>query len=276
MTPYSPDNQWLALMRIRAELPDLVEPADRPSVEAALPSLAARLEPANDKSARLAAALDLQDLIAPHPAARSRFLAELHIQAGLQAMLDVRLAEVVTALSVDAAALEPSLALALRAVSAQLAEPVQAADQPRLVKIGVGGRDGGQVVRLRNLTIDFKALITLFAGIVLTRADVIGAPDPLTVVSGLFLIVTGLIDGMTIEVNTDEASVFWGFIQVCGRDQLAAEAEIIDETNLWRASYKLPPLTPGEIATALHKLVTLGVLVVSKGGWQLVDRYEIR
>lgn len=273
--PYSPDNQWLALTRLQADLPTLVDADAWPALAGAVPGLLARLAPANDAAVRLAAAVDLQDLIAPHAAARRRFLDELQIQAGLQSMMEEKLSAIAAALGVDAIAVEPSLALALQAVAAELAEPVQAADQPRLVKIGVGGVDGGQVVRLRNLTIDFKALLTLCAGIVLTRADISGAPDPLTVVSGLFLIVTGLVDGVTVELSTEEASVFWGLIQACGSDQRATESEIMVWCNDWRTTYKLPPLSQGQIDAALRRLATLRVLTAVDGAWQLADQYVI-
>jgi hypothetical protein len=190
-------------------------------------------------------------------------------------MVSEKLAGLAAEIGVDPATVAPSLALALTAMAGELAEPVQATDQPRLVKIGVGGVEGGQVVRLRNLTIDWRALFTLLAGAVLTQRDMASAPDPVTVLAGVFLIITGLVDGLTVELNADEATVFWGFIQVCGPDRRVHEGEIVQWSNKERAARKLSPLAAGEVAASLKRLVALGCLRQVDGVWELADEYRV-
>lgn len=272
---YSVDNQWLALVRLQPELPDLVGPAAWSELAPEVSSILTFLAPSHDETARMVAAVDLHHELSPHPAARQRFAEELHLQAALQNMVEGELAPAAAALALDDRARFRATAAALRLVHGELAAPVADQEQPRLVKLGVGGVDGGKVVRLRNLTVDFGRLGELLAGALLTGADMVGTPHPLIVVAGLFLIIRSLRDGITAPLDTDEASVFWGFIQVCGRDKLASTDEIVAWTNKERARYQLGALAPGEVAAALRELERVGALKRQGNLWELVGQYRI-
>lgn len=272
---YSLDNQWLALVRLQPELPDLVGPAAWPELAPEVPSILTYLAPSHDETARMVAAVDLHHELSPHAAARRRFNEELHLQAALQNMVEDDLAPAAAALGLDDRARFRATAAALVLMHGELAAPITDAEQPRLVKLGVGGVDGGKVVRLRNLTVDFGSLGELTAGALLTGADMVGTPHPLIVVAGLFVIIRSLRDGVTAPLDTDEASVFWGFIQVCGRDQRAGMDEIVAWTNKERARYQLGELAPGEVAAALRELERVGALKKQGDLWELVDHYRI-
>jgi len=272
---YSLDNEWLALVRVQPELPDLVGPEAWPEMAPEVSSILSYLAPSDDETARMVAAVDLHQELSPHPAARRRYNEELHLQAALQTMIGGDLAQAAARLGLDERARFRATAGALVLVQGALAAPIVDEEQPRLVKLGVGGVDGGKVVRLRNLTVNFGKLGELMAGALLTGAEMVGTPHPLIVVAGLFLIVRSLRDGITAPLDTDEASVFWGFIQVCGRDRSAGTDEIVASTNRERARYELGALAPGEVDAALRELERLVVLRRRGDAWVLVDEYKI-
>jgi len=272
---YSLDNQWLALVRLQPELPDLVGPAAWSELAPEMPSILSYLAPSYDETARMVAAVDLHHELLPHAAARRRFNEELHLQAALQSMVEDDLAPAATALGLDDRARFRATAAALTLVQGELAAPIADEEQPRLVMLGVGGIDGGKVVRLRNLTVDFGRLGELAAGALLTGADMVGTPHPLIVIAGLFLIIRSLREGITAKLDTDEASVFWGFIQVCGRDRRAGVDEIVASTNQERVRYKLGELAPGKVTAALRELERVGALKKEGDVWELVDQYRI-
>ena len=190
-------------------------------------------------------------------------------------MVEDDLAPAATALGLDDRARFRATAAALTLVHGELAVPIVDAEQPRLVMLGVGGIDGGKVVRLRNLTVDFGRLGELAAGALLTGADMVGTPHPLIVIAGLFLIIRSLREGITAKLDTDEASVFWGVIQVCGRDQRAGTDEIVAWTNQERARYQLGALASGKVTAALRELERVGALKKEGDVWELVDQYRI-
>lgn len=272
---YSLDNEWLALVRVQPELPDLVGPEAWPEMAPEVRSILSYLAPSDDETARMVAAVDLAQELSPHPAARRRYNEELHLQAALQTMIGSDLALAADRLGLDERARFRATASALVLVRGELAAPIVDEEQPRLVKLGVGGVDGGKVMRLRNLTVNFGKLGELIAGALLTGADMVGTPHPLIVVAGLFLIIRSLRDGITAMLDTDEASVFWGFIQVCGRDQSAGADEIVASTNRERARYELGALAKGEVDAALRELERLGVLERQGDAWVLVSEYRI-
>lgn len=272
---YSLDNEWLALVRVQPELPDLVGPEAWPEMAPEVDSILSYLAPSDDETVRMVAAVDLHQELSPHPAARRRYNEELHLQAALQTMIDGDLARAADGMGLDERARFRATAGALVLVRGELAAPIVDEEQPRLVKLGVGGVDGGKVVRLRNLTVNFGKLGELMAGALLTGADMVSTPHPLIVVAGLFLIVRSLRDGITAPLDTDEASVFWGFIQVCGRDQRAGTDEIVASTNRERARYEQGGLAPGKIDAALRELGRLGVLKRRGDVWVLVSEYRI-
>ncbi|MCX6040203.1 MAG: hypothetical protein NTV69_03585, partial [Caldilinea sp.] len=76
-------------------------------------------------------------------------------------------------------------------------------------------------------------------------------------------------------LDTEEASVFWGFIQTCGRDQRAVFNEIVAATNHERQRYRLGPLEENRVARALQTLAQLGAIQQQDQEWVQVDRYEI-
>lgn len=272
---YSLDNQWLALVRLQSDLPNLIDPAVWPELAPELRSILTYLAPGDDKMVRTVAEGKLQDKLSPHPAARQRFNEELHLQAALQNMIGGDLAQEADTLGLDERARFRAIAGALALVHGELAAPIADEEQPRLVMLGVGGIDGGKVVRLRNLTVDFGRLGELAAGVLLTGADMVGMPYPVIAIAGLFVIIRSLRDGVTAKLDTDEASVFWGFIQVCGRDQRAGTDEIVAWTNQERVRYQLGELAPGKVTAALRELERVGALKKQGDVWELVDQYRI-
>lgn len=272
---YSLDNQWLALVRLQSELPALLGPKAWPELAPEVLSILTYLAPSYDEIARMEAAVDLHEELSPYAAARRRFNEELHLQAALQNMVEDDLAPVAAALGLDERARFRATAAALALVQGELAAPIAEEEQPRLVMLGVGGIDGGKVVRLRNLTVDFGRLGELTANVLLTGADMVGTPHPVIVVAGLFVIIRNLREGITAKLDTDEASVFWGFIQVCGRDRRAGVDEIVASTNQERVRYKLGELAPGKVTAALRELERVGALKKEGDVWELVDQYRI-
>lgn len=205
---YSLDNQWLATVRLQPELSTLVEPAHLPQLRSLVTSLA----PNTDDSTRLGAAVQLQDTLTHYPVARQRFVEALCLQMGLQSILSTHMPQGAEALGLNENDSLRAIAEVIVRVKGDLAAPIPDVEQPRLVRIGVGGIDGGQVISLRNLIVDFKSLGEMVAGVLLAGGDILNAPHPLFVVAGLFLVIRSLVDGVTVPLDTEEASVFWGFI----------------------------------------------------------------
>ena len=268
---YSLDNQWLATVRLQPELSTLVEPAHLPQLRSLVTSLA----PNTDESIRLGAVVQLQDTLTHYPVARQRFVEALCLQMGLQSILSQHMPQGAEALGLNENDSLHAIAEVIVRVKGDLAAPIADVEQPRLVRIGVGGIDGGQVISLRNLIVDFKSLGEMVAGVLLAGEDMLDTPHPIFVAAGLFLVIRSLVDGLTVSLDTEEASVFWGFIQTCGRDQRAVFNEIVAATNHERQRYRLGPLEENRVARALQTLAQLGAIQQQDQEWVQVDRYEI-
>lgn len=268
---FSLDNQWLALVRMQPDLPALAGPELAPEMRSILTYLA----PSDDETTRMVAAVDLHRKLASYPAVRQRFTEELHLQVALQTLIEDDVVKATAALGLDERTRLRATAAALILVHGDLVAPLADTELPRLVKLGVGGTDGGQVIRLRNLMVDFGSLGELAAGTFLTGADMLGMPNPLIIAAGIILIIRSLHQGTTATLDTDEASVFWGFIQACGRDQRTSFDEIVAVTNQERARYQLGAMAKGEVAAALNTLAQVGALRQQGEEWVLTDRYEI-
>jgi hypothetical protein len=268
---YSLDNQWLAAVRLQPELSVLVETAHLPKMR----SLTTSLAPNTDETTRLEAAVCLQDILTLYPAARQRFVEALHLQTGLQSILTDHGTQGAEVLGMNENDRLRAIAEIIARVRGDLAAPITNVEQPRLVRIGVGGIDGGQVISLRNLIVDFKSLGEMVASVLLAGKDMLDTPHPIFVAAGLFLVIRSLVDGVTVSLDTEEASVFWGFIQTCGRDQRAVFNEIVAATNHERQRYQLGPLEENRVARALQTLAQLGAIQQQDQEWVQVDRYEI-
>jgi hypothetical protein len=267
MTKYSPLNVLVAFQRMLPDLPGLVGP-EWPQIEREVREKLARLRASADSRERMALSTDLVKLALGHEAAHQRLNAELEIQAQLGDYLE-----------------EQGIAgEAARASAVALSWSIDPADVPsaedlatRKVTIRPGGIDGGKSVKLRNLRLDLGEFSELAAGAMVTGMDIIDKPHALIIAAGVLLTVRALTKAMTVEIGEQEASVFWGFVQVREADNCASEAAILETTNAERAKYGMEPLTNVQFRNALRRLEQLKSIAPAgdPGRWRIIERYKI-
>lgn len=275
-----------ALDHIQPELPDLLgEAAWQAEGEALLGQIEA-LRASQDADASRRLAVEVVKSVARHPDARARLNRELLLLADLRRSVAPELQGLAAGLGLSPAAADRALAAADRALAAALklltiqqAAPDESQGVTRTLYTGPGGIDGGTVVRLRHLQFDAGELAELLAGLVLTGADVFGQPHPLVVVAGLIQVVRSLQKILSVEVDEELTTVYWGLFHACGRPDRCARLHEIQETvNTTRARYGRIALGEDSVRQALALLVDLRLAEPCPSeadAWRFLERIEL-
>lgn len=268
-----------ALDHIQPELPDLLGEAAWQAEGAALLGQIEALRASQDADASRRLAVEVVKSVARHPDARARLNRELLLLADLRRSVAPELQGLAAGLGLSPTEADRALAAALKLLTVQQAAPDESQGVTRTLYTGPGGIDGGTVARLRHLQFDAGELAELLAGLVLTGADVFGQPHPLVVVAGLIQVVRSLQKILSVEVDEELTTVYWGLFHACGRpDRCARLHEIQSTVNTTRARYGRIGLGEDSVRQALALLVDLRLAEPCPSeadAWRFLERIEL-
>ncbi|MEA3334908.1 MAG: hypothetical protein U9R25_03295 [Chloroflexota bacterium] len=275
----SPNNVLVALSRMEPDLPDLLSLEDWQADGDTFSAQLEMLRQSTDPDEQLAISQSLIDLLTDYPVVNDRLQTELHAQAMFERMLTTRMSALAETMGIESDAVEPSITAAMRAVHADVVEPSRSTDPSRLITIKAGGRDGGEVIKLSNLTLDLATMASLLANTTLIGASLLHQTNPILIAASILSLIVSFREGLSVELSEQDATVFWGLVKACDWDQIADEAAIISWTNYERERVGMPPLHDYYVKRTLEKLEDLKCIRPVKGRpdtWRLVDRYVIR
>lgn len=270
-----PNNILIAYTRLKGQLPTLVGKEIWKEIgDELLTNLHLLRQARASREQRLLAAT-LIELIAPYGEARRVMRAEIRKQASLRAEIELALKEFVSAASLGKESIVASAIVVQRSVFLSPLESGDLGDDARLIHLKSGGVAGGKSMKFTNLHFDYAELSALFAGIVMTGADIIGQPHPLVISAGILLIIRAVMRAMTIPVTEREASVFWGLLQAQKESNTTNESIIKEYVNKERAKFGLPSLTDKLIAEVLHSLEKINAIELRAGSWRTIEKYKV-
>lgn len=268
-----------ALGHIRPDLPALLgDPAwqrEGPALLARIDALAACDDPAQAR--RLA--VEIVKAVAAHPLARQRLNRELLLLADLRRVVTPELRGLADELASSQAQTASALSAALALLTIEHTRPENGEGITRTLYTDSGGVGGGEIVRLRHLQFDAGELAELLAGAVMTGVDVAGTPHPLVILAGLLLVARSLQKIVSVDVNEELTTVYWGLFHACGRpDRCASVAEITVTSNSTRERYgrlALGEVYVGRVLADLARLHLAEPCDSAGDTWRFLERIEL-
>jgi hypothetical protein len=268
-----------AVQRIYPLLPDLIG-ADwqniQPQVDAYLTAL--RTQPdAYSEAAQLIA------LLTKHEPARQRLAQELTVQRIITENIVQPVQLLAAPLNLKAEQVERLMAAAYAGLRWEVdpeTVPPPEDTAKRTITLEAGGAAGARSVKFRNIDFDLHHLLTVCAGFLLMGMDMLESPTPLVIVGSILVIAGELCDEMTVEIDQQDATVFWGFI-VATNEQLKerrASADVIfSVTNAQRGKYGMPALTDDQFRHSLYKLEQLGSIARVDGDmYKIIESFRVK
>ena len=273
-------NILAALNSLEGELP-LLTGEDWETIRDEFYTLMSQMRNSNDPEERDRLASDLVDLLLPYEHARDRLKEEIrfqHIRTVLQDTMKTDLPAFAKAMGLDKKIVEPSAAVALESIMAELEDSGVSEAGVRLIKIKEGGIDVGKTIKIRNFHLDLAMIGELAASTTMTVDNIIHQLDPQIVIAGVLLIIRSLTRAITIQLSEQETSVFLGFVLARDADNMAEEELITKHTNNERVKIGLLQLTNEQVKNILYRLKALKSVELVKGKqdiWRIVEKYKI-
>jgi hypothetical protein len=136
--------------------------------------------------------------------------------------------------------------------------------------------ESGKSVKFSNFRIDIGEMAEIAGGAFLAGHEAIKEPHPLILAAGLLLTVRALLKAMTVEINEQDTSVFWGFVQASDKEKIATTAAIFSKTKSERERFGLKPLTENQFKGSLEKLKQLKAIEnVGDDKWRIIEDFYI-
>lgn len=264
-----------AVTRIHDELPDLVG-ADwatiQPQVDAHLTALQVQPDDYRESAG-------LVGLLARYEAARLRLDQELTVQEIVAANITPAMADMQYA--TDEAVMAALMAgLAWEVDPATVPSPEERDRTARGITLKDGGAAGGRSIKFRNLDLDLGQMLTVGAGFLLAGHDMLDKPTPFMVAGGILVMVGTLLNEMTVRIEQQEATVFWGFIVATNshpQDRQASADAVFATTNTERTRRGLPALTDEQFRHSLYKLQQLGSIErLESDHFRMVEKFKVK
>ena len=127
-------------------------------------------------------------------------------------------------------------------------------------------------MRLRHLQFDAVELAELLAGVVLAGADVAGTPHPLVILAALVLVVRSVQKIVSVDVNEELTTVYWGLFHACGRpERCASVAAIVHSSNTTRERYGRVVLGEAYVRRVLAEPCDAEI-----DAWRFLERIELK
>ncbi|MBZ0299042.1 MAG: hypothetical protein K8J31_04840 [Anaerolineae bacterium] len=277
--PNAPHFVLAAVQRIYSELPKLVGLAAWAEIQPQVENYIRQLESTPNK---YLVSTQLYGLLSNYESARIRMSDELNTQADLSQGLEDQIRQLATSLGFDA---ETADGLSAAAFSKLVWEPkpetvptAQELERKRM-ELKKGGVDGAISVKFRNMRLDKWDFATIVAGFVTTGFDMTNTPHPVFIAGCIILIASTLRNAMKVELDEQDASVFWGMIKATGdmRGAGLSESTVLAETNAERKKYRLdPPLAENQVYHALRRLVEIETVEKSGDNYRIIENYKIK
>jgi hypothetical protein len=143
----------------------------------------------------------------------------------------------------------------------------------RGIILKAGGVDGAKSVKFQNFDIDLAKLAGVSAGFMLAGQE----PKPFVIAAGILIAISTLLSEMTLQIEQQEATVFWGMIQAIGTMTGAGlhEPTITAVTNTERAKRGLDALTEQQVRASLVKLEQLKSIQKSGNTYRIVESFKV-
>lgn len=285
----NPDTIYTALCQIKSRLPLLIGASDWSQVSEQFHEQLNQLKHSNDESEKLRLSASLVGMLVPYPSVHKQLKLTMEIESKREKLIDVQnnimpslvslAKEMGLDTTLDTNSIETSMETALQLLQVEEAE---SNSTYRLLIISKGGIGKGQSIKLKNLTrltLDFAQISELTAGLILMNQD--KALNPLLVTAGVLLIIHNLIKTTTIDIDEQEVSVFWGFIQASHgkKDMNVDEKSVLKHTNSERKKVGLSLLTNAQVKNSLHKLKLLKSIELVdsvSNTWRMIETYRIQ
>lgn len=271
--PNAPRFILIAVKRIYPMLPTLIGepwPQIAPQVDRYLQALEQNAEDYR-------ASTQLFGLLAGHESARQRLNVELTMQQIIADNVDAPLA------TMQLHADEPLLAAMLSVVSWDVdVAPAPSAEEAtkalRSITLKEGGVDGGRSIKFKNLEIDITKMMTMGGGFMLAGQNMLDKLTPFMLAGGVLVMVGTLLSEMTVKIEQQETTVFWGMIQATGTMRGAGlrEQTIFEVTNAERAKYGLDALTEQQVRASLVKLKQLNSIALSGDTYRIIEKFKVK
>jgi hypothetical protein len=258
-----------AVKRIYDVLPELIG-ADWETVKPQVDTYIRALEAKNDDF--LSYTL-LFGLLAQYEAARQRLTEELIVQSTIAGNLDNP--------ELD----EKMLAIIMGGLTWDVdSETVPSAEESqrttRSMTLKDGGADGAKLLKFKNLDLDLGKMLTIGAGFFMTANEMLDKQTPFIIAGGILLMVGTLLSQMTVKIEQQEATVFWGLIVTTNKttnDRKASTEQIFRMTNVERQKRGLPDLSDEQFKHSLYKLEQLGSIVrVDEDSYRIIESFRVK
>lgn len=273
--PNAPQFILTAVLRIYDDLPVLVGvdwATIQPQVDAHIAALKAQPDAFLEST-------QLFGLLAGYEPARQRLSDELTIQAIVAANVISPLTKMQFALD-DAvmAAMMSGLVWDVDATTIPTTDDSE--KETRAITMKDGGAAGAKSIKFKNLDLDLGKMLTIGAGFLLAGQDMLDKVTPFAVAGGILVMVGTLLGEMTIKIEQQEATVFWGFLVATNehpKDRQATTGAIFTTTNVERHKRGLLELTGEQFKHSLYKLEQLGSIVRVDGDtYCIVERFTVK
>ena len=273
VNPNAPHFILAAIKRIYPELPALIDG----NWEQVGPQVDDDIRQLEEQPNAYMPATQLVQTLSSFGPAIERLNAELKVQVVVYQNIAEPLNEIASTLDVDEGAIDGLYA----AMSSRLQWDVDRSTIPevddhnqRTITFTQDGFEGAKSVKFRNMRLDMSDFTKLAAGFMTTGADLMDKPHPLLIAAGILLTINVLQDTIKIKLSEQDASVFWGMIQLDDKKTLA-EADILESTNVARDQYGLELLTDLNIRNSLRKLANINSIEKVDDGYRVIEKYKI-
>jgi len=150
----------------------------------------------------------------------------------------------------------------------------------RAITLKDGGAAGAKSVKFKNLDIDLGKTLTIGAGFLLASQDMLDKLTPFAVAGGILVMVGTLLGEMTVKIEQQEATVFWGFIVATNdrpKDRQVTTEAIFSTTNAERRKRGLPELSDEQLKHSLYKLEQLGSIArVDSDIYRIIEHFKVK
>lgn len=264
----------VAVQRLYDTLPALVG-ADWPTIQ---PQVDAHIATLQKQPGDILASTQLFGLLARYEAARQRLSQELIVQQAVAANINQPLEQM------QAAADETLLAAIMSGFTwdvdhETIPSPGDEAST-RAITLKDGGVNGGHSIKFRNLDLNLGQMMSVGAGFLLAGQDMLDQPTPFMLAGGVLVMVGTLLGEMTVKIEQQEATVFWGCIVATNDRPDAREAStetIFATTNAERHKRGLTDLTDEQFKHSLYQLEQLGSIARVDGDtYRIVERFTVK
>jgi hypothetical protein len=279
---YSNLNILTAMTRLEPELPYLIGETWANVQEQVSADLDALRRSQSGQEQELIAER-LIDQMSRFQKAQRRLNSELYIQEAVKNDIEYDIGNIRNDLRCDDQKFRASLhamAFGLRWLIDPDDIPSQYDLETRTITLNPGGVSGGKSIKFSNLSLDFGEMSAIASSGLLTGYEIIKDPNGFVIAAGVLAMISILFKAATVQINEQDASVYWGFIQIRDKkDNTATETDVIASTNQERNKYQREKLKEKDIQLSLTNLQALKSIVPVEGHperWKLIESFKIK